>query len=126
LGSSLARLQRMLSVSTAAAAAAAAPPQAPAAAEEDGTNAQQQQGAAVSSRDVALAVAACMLQPVVLELEVRVKAAAAAAVAAPDDPRFRRVSVLLCTQTHLVVLPISHRCEPFRPAAGTSATSTSA
>ncbi|WIA41124.1 hypothetical protein OEZ86_004751 [Tetradesmus obliquus] len=86
----------MLNASTAAAAAAAAPQPQQAAADaaegQDGTTAQQQQqqGASVSSRDVALAVAAGVLQPVVLALEVRVRAAAAAAVAAPDDPRFKR------------------------------------
>ncbi|KAF6252290.1 hypothetical protein COO60DRAFT_542275 [Scenedesmus sp. NREL 46B-D3] len=62
---------------------------------EDGASgAGQQQGqqplALISSRDVALAVAAGILQPVVLELEGRVRAAAAAAVAAPDDPHFKR------------------------------------
>jgi hypothetical protein len=87
LGASLARLQRMLSAAPASSALNGA-----AAGRHGNEQQQQQQGAAVSSRDVALAVAAGILQPVVLELELRVRAAAAAAVAAPDDPRFKRVS----------------------------------
>jgi hypothetical protein len=85
----------MLNASPSAAAAAAPAANAAAAGNVNEPPPQQQQVAVVSSRDVALAVAAGILQPVVLELELRVRAAAAAAVAAPDDPRYKRVSYAL-------------------------------
>lgn len=60
-----------------------------------------------------LAVAAGVLQPVVLQLERVVSAAAAAAVAAPDDPRFKMVG----QQTWLLGVP--HMLALQRALAGT-------